>query len=129
MIDLWPLIGIAIITVGMAFKINTLLVILTAGMVTGWVAKMPIMEVLSILGQSFTQNRYMSLFILILPMIGLLERSRFAPTRGATYRRDEKSLDNENINDLFIAAKDQQRDGPEHWWAPFDDKAAHRPNE
>lgn len=74
MIDLWPLIGIVIITVGLALKLNTLLVILVAGVVTGLVADLPVKEILSLLGQSFTQNRYMSLFILILPMIGILER-------------------------------------------------------
>lgn len=74
MIDFWPLIGIVIITLGLAFKFNILLVILTSGIVTGLIAQISIMEILSILGQSFTQNRYMSLFILILPMIGILER-------------------------------------------------------
>lgn len=74
MIDLWPLIGIVIITAGLALKFNTLLVILVAGVVTGLVADLPLKEILSLLGQSFTQNRYMSLFILILPMIGILER-------------------------------------------------------
>ncbi|MEZ8080557.1 DUF969 domain-containing protein [Enterovibrio norvegicus] len=74
MIDYWPLIGIVIITVGLALKLNTLLVILVAGVATGLVADIAVMDILSTLGQSFTQNRYMSLFILILPMIGILER-------------------------------------------------------
>ncbi|WP_162048319.1 DUF969 domain-containing protein [Vibrio taketomensis] len=74
MIDLWPLIGIVIITVGLALKQNTLLVILAAGIATGLVADIAVMDILSTLGQSFTQNRYMSLFILVLPMIGILER-------------------------------------------------------
>jgi uncharacterized membrane protein len=74
MIDFWPLIGIVIITLGLAMKQNTLLVILVAGLTTGLVSGMSIMDILSILGQSFTQNRYMSLFILVLPMIGILER-------------------------------------------------------
>jgi len=74
MIDLWPLLGVAIITVGMAFRLNTLLVILVAGVVSGLIASMPVMDILSTLGASFTKNRYMSLFILILPMIGALER-------------------------------------------------------
>ncbi|WP_372881754.1 DUF969 domain-containing protein [Psychromonas sp.] len=73
MIDLWPLIGIAVITIGFALRLNTLLVILVAGVVTGLVADLKVLEILSILGSSFTNNRYMSLFILILPMIGLLE--------------------------------------------------------
>ncbi|WP_122034627.1 DUF969 domain-containing protein [Aliivibrio sp. EL58] len=74
MIDFWPLIGVVIITLGLALRLNTLLVILTAGIVTGLVAKIDFIEILSILGASFTQNRYMSLFILVLPMIGVLER-------------------------------------------------------
>ena len=73
MIDFWPLIGIGIITIGFMLRLNTLLVILIAGVVTGLIAHLQIIEILSILGSSFTQNRYMSLFILILPMIGLLE--------------------------------------------------------
>jgi uncharacterized membrane protein len=73
MIDFWPLIGVVIITLGFAFRLNTLLVILVAGFVTGLVAKLGVMEILEILGSSFAKNRYMSLFILVLPMIGLLE--------------------------------------------------------
>ena len=74
MIDLWPLVGVAIITIGLALRLNTLLVILTAGLVTGLVANIAIVEILSMLGASFSKNRYMSLFILVLPMIGVLER-------------------------------------------------------
>ncbi len=74
MIDFWPLIGVLIITLGLALRLNTLLVILTAGVVTGLVADLDFIKILSILGSSFTQNRYMSLFILVLPMIGVLER-------------------------------------------------------
>ena len=74
MIDLWPLIGVVIITFGLALRLNTLLVVLTSGLVTGLVANINLIEILSILGASFTQNRYMSLFILVLPMIGVLER-------------------------------------------------------
>ncbi|EOA8958749.1 DUF969 domain-containing protein [Vibrio harveyi] len=74
MVDLWPLIGVAIITIGLALKQNTLLVILIAGVVTGLIAEMSIVNIISALGHSFTDNRHMSLFILILPMIGILER-------------------------------------------------------
>lgn len=75
MIDLWPLIGVVIITIGLAMRLNTLLVILTACIATGVVAAIPLFDLLSMLGKSFTKNRYMSLFILMLPMIGLLERN------------------------------------------------------
>lgn len=74
MSELWSLVGVAIITLGMAFRLNTLLVILVAGVITGFIADMSFLEILSKLGASFTKNRYMSIFILILPMIGILER-------------------------------------------------------
>lgn len=74
MSNLWPLLGIVVITLGMLLRVNTLLVVLTAGFVTGILADMPLMEILSKLGASFTKNRYMSIFILVLPMIGVLER-------------------------------------------------------
>ena len=74
MIDFWPLIGVVIITAGLALKLNPLLVILAAGVVTGLVADISPVNILDILGESFTKNRYMSLFILLLPMIGMLER-------------------------------------------------------
>lgn len=74
MIDLWPLIGVAIITFGLALRLNTLLVILVAGLVTGLVAQIAVVDILAMLGASFSKNRYMSLFILVLPMIGVLER-------------------------------------------------------
>ena len=73
-IDYWPLIGILIIILGLLFKINTLLVILTSGIITGLIAKLNLFDIVSALGHSFTENRYMSLFILTFPMIGLLER-------------------------------------------------------
>lgn len=54
-------------------RLNILLVIIIVGVVTGLIAHLQIIEMLSILGSSFTKNRYMSLFIIILPMIGLRE--------------------------------------------------------
>lgn len=74
MIDYWSLCGVALITIGLGFRLNALLVILVSGVVTGFIAHMGVMEILSAIGASFTKNRYMSLFILILPMIGVLER-------------------------------------------------------
>jgi len=42
MIDFWPLIGIGIITIGFMLRLNTLLVILIAGVVTGLIAHLQI---------------------------------------------------------------------------------------
>ena len=68
------LIGVAIVIVGLLFRFNPLLVILVAGFATGLVAGMSPLDILSAIGQAFVTNRYMSLLILVLPVIGVLER-------------------------------------------------------
>ena len=68
------LIGVAIVIVGLLFRFNPLLVVLVAGFATGMVAGMTPIDILSAIGQAFVTNRYMSLLILVLPVIGVLER-------------------------------------------------------
>ena len=68
------LIGILIVIFGFVFKIETLFTVLVAGLATGLVAGMDLNEILTVLGQSFVANRAVSLFILTLPVIGILER-------------------------------------------------------
>jgi len=68
------LIGVVIVIVGLLFRFNPLLVVLVAGFATGLVAGMSPMDILSAIGQAFVTNRYMSLLILVLPVIGVLER-------------------------------------------------------
>lgn len=68
------LIGILIIIVGFALKLNTIAVVISAGVVTGLVADMSIVEILRTLGETFVAKREMCLFLLTLPVIGLCER-------------------------------------------------------
>jgi len=68
------LIGILIIVIGFMWKKDTIAVVVIAGIATGLVSGMSINEVVSILGRAFVENRYMSVFIISLPIIGLLER-------------------------------------------------------
>ena len=68
------LIGVVIVIVGLLMRFNPLLVVLVAGFATGLVAGMSPIDVLSAIGQAFVTNRYMSLLILVLPVIGVLER-------------------------------------------------------
>lgn len=68
------LIGILIVIVGFALKLNTIAVVVTAGIATGLVADMSVAEILKTLGETFVSNRHMSLFILTLPVIGMCER-------------------------------------------------------
>jgi uncharacterized membrane protein len=69
------LIGILIVAIGFLFRFNTLLVVMAAGIVTGMISGMSFEEVMTMFGKFFTENRYMSMPILLtLPVIGILER-------------------------------------------------------
>ena len=69
------LIGVALIIIGFAFRLNSLVVVTVSGLVTGLIAGLPIKEIITQFGEAFTTNRYMSILIVTLPVIGLLERS------------------------------------------------------
>lgn len=68
------LVGILIIIVGFALRLDTIAVVVTAGITTGIVANMSIVEILNTLGEAFITNRTTCLFMLTVPIIGLCER-------------------------------------------------------
>lgn len=68
------LIGILIVILGFAFKFDTILVVLVAGITTGLAAHMDFIKILEILGNTFIQQRHMTIFLLTLPIIGVCER-------------------------------------------------------
>jgi uncharacterized membrane protein len=93
--NLWPLLGIAVVVAGFIARLNPLLVIVTAAGVTGVAAGISPTDVIAAFGKAFKDNRYISLVWLILPVIGLLEqaglqekaRTLIAQVRGATTGR------------------------------------------
>jgi len=74
-VNLWPLLGVAVIVVGFVLRANPVLVAVAACGVTGVAAAMPVMTLLESLGNAFVKTRNLPL-ILLLPLaaIGLLER-------------------------------------------------------
>jgi uncharacterized membrane protein len=74
MIDYWPLLGIALLVVGFALRLNPLLVVAVAGIATGLLGHMPFVKVLGVLGHGFNENRNVTMIYIVLPVIGLLER-------------------------------------------------------
>jgi uncharacterized membrane protein len=68
------LIGVAVVIVGFIIRLNPLLVVTVAGLVTGLVAHESLYDIITQFGKAFTTNRYMAVFIATLPIIGLLER-------------------------------------------------------
>lgn len=69
------LIGILVIIVGFALKLDTISIVLLAGIITGIVSGMGIIEILSFLGNAFVANRFATLLVLTLATIGILERN------------------------------------------------------
>ena len=68
------LLGILVVVIGFAARINPLLVIAAAVFVTGWAAGLSPGHVLAAFGHAFNANRFVSVVFLVLPVIGLLER-------------------------------------------------------
>ncbi|WP_437950868.1 DUF969 domain-containing protein [Sorangium sp. So ce296] len=69
------LLGVAVVVVGFVVRIHPLLVVAAAAVVTSLSAGMSLVQGISALGKAFNDNRYVSLVWLVLPVIGLLERS------------------------------------------------------
>lgn len=69
------LIGVLIIVIGFMLKLDTIAVVLVAGLATGLVAGMGFVEILEVLGGAFVSTRYMTLLLLTLAVVGILERN------------------------------------------------------
>jgi uncharacterized membrane protein len=69
----WPLLGVAVVVAGFVLKRNPVLVVVVAGLVSGLAAGMGVGDLLALIGTSFVSNRALLLFVLTLPVIGLLE--------------------------------------------------------
>jgi uncharacterized membrane protein len=69
------LIGVVLIFIGFAIRLNPLVVVTVSGLVTGLIGGMPLETIITKFGEAFTTNRYMSILIVTLPVVGLLERS------------------------------------------------------
>lgn len=95
------LIGILVIVVGFILKLDTIAVVLSAGVLTGLIGGMNIAEILDILGSSFTTQRSMALFLLILPIIGICEK--YGLKERATYLiKKLKGMSAGRISTLYL---------------------------
>jgi uncharacterized membrane protein len=73
--ELVPMTGVAVVIVGFALRLNPLLVVVVAGLATGLAVGIKPLDLLELLGDKFQGSRSLALFLLILPVIGLLERN------------------------------------------------------
>ncbi|MFJ6694744.1 DUF969 domain-containing protein [Streptomyces sp. NPDC091272] len=68
------LLGVAVVIAGFATRRNPLLVVGVAGIATGLLGGLSPREVLASFGEGFASSRSVTIFVITLPVIGLLER-------------------------------------------------------
>jgi uncharacterized membrane protein len=103
--DLAKLVGVLIVILGFALRLRTTLVVVVAALVTGLVAGLPLFSnegpfagipfvtrpdqegIINMLGRAFTENRFITLFIITLPAIGLAERFGLQEQAAVLIRR------------------------------------------
>ena len=73
--DLVKLLGVAIVIIGFALKLDSILIIFLALITTGLVGGLGIGGLLETIGTNFVANRSMAIFIMILLVTGVLERN------------------------------------------------------
>src|SRR5919112_1020319 len=69
------LLGVLLVVVGFALRLNPMLVVTVAGLVTGALGGMSPREILDAFGTGFAGSRSIVIFLLVLPVIGLVERN------------------------------------------------------
>ncbi len=69
------LLGVVVVVVGFAVRLNPLFVVVLAAFVTGLLAGLTPVEVLAAFGKAFNENRFVTVAYLVLPMVGVLERA------------------------------------------------------
>lgn len=73
--ELLKLLGIVIVIAGFALKLDSILVILIAAVVTALIGGLSPVTLLEILGSTFVSNRSMAIFIIVMLVTGTLERN------------------------------------------------------
>jgi uncharacterized membrane protein len=76
------LLGVAVIVVGFAIRLNPLLVVVAAALTSGWFAGLSPLQVIAAFGKAFNENRFVSAAYLVLPLVGVLERAGLREQAG-----------------------------------------------
>jgi uncharacterized membrane protein len=71
---MWVLLAIAVVVIGFALKLNSMLVVTAAGIVAGLIGGLSPVKILDAFGDGFAGSRSVTVFIVTLPVIGLIER-------------------------------------------------------
>jgi len=83
----WPLLGILLVVLGFALRMNAMLVVTVSAIVTGLLGGMDLHKVISTFGKAFNDNRIIAIVWIVLPVIGALERYGLQQQAAAVIRR------------------------------------------
>ncbi|MGH6659873.1 MAG: DUF969 domain-containing protein [Sphingomicrobium sp.] len=97
----WPLLGIVLVVAGFALRMNPMLVVTASALVTGLIAGMGPVEVVSTFGKAFNDNRIIAIVWIVLPVIGTLERFGLQQ-RAATLIRSLKGATVGKLLTLYL---------------------------
>lgn len=68
------LLGVLLVVIGFALRLNPFVVVTVAGIITGFLGHLSVVDILNAFGNGFAASRSVTLFVLVLPVIGLAER-------------------------------------------------------
>lgn len=85
--ELLKLLGILIVIIGFVLKMDSILIIMVAAVVTALVGGMDLVTFLETLGSSFVSNRSMCTFIIVLVVTGTLERNGLKQAAAALMKK------------------------------------------
>src|SRR3954451_9321824 len=71
---MWVLLAVAIVVVGFALRLNAMLVVAVSGIAAGLIAGLSPLDIVNAFGTGFAGSRSVTVFIVVLPVIGLIER-------------------------------------------------------
>jgi len=72
---MWNLLGIPVVILGLMVRLNPVLVVTMAAIVTGLAGHMDLKVMIETLGKGFNNSRSVSVVFIVLPVIGLMERA------------------------------------------------------
>lgn len=99
---MWVLLAVAIIVVGFALRINAMLVVAIAGIAAGLISGMSPVRIIETFGTGFANSRSVTVFIVVLPVIGLLERYGLMQQAGRLMSR-MKSMTAGKVLTVYLA--------------------------
>jgi uncharacterized membrane protein len=98
------LLGVLVIVAGFAARLNPLLVVTAAAIVTGLAGGLDFITVISAFGKAFNENRYVSVTFIVLPVIGALERAGLQE-RARSFITGLKAMTTFRILALYMLAR------------------------